>query len=119
MSQPLHIGLHMGPPGQPNMLQRAVWAEDNGFDSLWIPDGGGLMDGFTLSAGLAPQTQRIRLGTAIVPVFTRPAPVLATSAMTMSHLAPGRFILGLGASSHTMVERWYGTPFVKRARVGS
>ncbi len=113
MSEPVKIGLHMGPPGQANMLDRATWAEENGFDSLWIPDGGGRMDAFTMAAGLAPQTKRIRLATAIVPVFTRPAPVLATSAMTMSHLAPGRFMLGLGASSHAMVENWYGTPFVK------
>jgi probable F420-dependent oxidoreductase len=71
------------------------------------------MDALTMAAGLAPQTERIRLCLGIVPVFTRPAAVIATSAMTLSHLAPGRVVLGLGASSHTMVEQWYGTPYVK------
>jgi len=108
------LGLHMSPPNQ-NAAQigRAAWAEDNGFDSLWIPDGLGRMDAFTMAAGIAPQTRDIRLCLGIVPVFTRPAAVIATSAMTMTHLAPGRFVLGLGASSHTMVESWYGTPFTK------
>lgn len=37
------------------MPHRAAWAEHNGFDSLWIPDGGGRMDGFTMAAGPAPR----------------------------------------------------------------
>jgi probable F420-dependent oxidoreductase len=95
------------------MLPRAAWAEAHGYDSLWIPDGQGRMDAFTAAAGMATLTESIRICTAIVPVYTRPAPVIATSAMTMTHLAPDRFVLGLGSSSHTMVESWYGTPFVK------
>jgi len=110
----IRLGLHMSPPNQTtDQISRAAWAEANGFDSLWIPDGLGRMDGFTMAAGIAPQTEKVRLALGIVPVFTRPAPVIATSAMTMTHLAPGRFVLGLGSSSHTMIERWYGTPFEK------
>lgn len=110
----IKLGLHLSPPNQTtSQLARGVWAEQHGFDSLWIPDGLGRMDAFTMAAGLAPQTERIRLCLGIVPVFTRPAAVIATSTMTMSHLAEDRFVLGLGSSSHTMVEGWYGTPFKK------
>ena len=108
------LGLHMSPPNQTaSQLDLGPWGEANGFDSLWIPDGLGRMDAFTMAAGLAPRTDRIRLCLGIVPVYTRPAPVIATSAMTLSHLAPKRFVLGLGSSSHTMIERWYGIPFEK------
>jgi probable F420-dependent oxidoreductase len=90
-----------------------LWAEEQGYESLWFRDGGGRTDAFTLAAAVAARTQRIRLVLSVVPVFTRPPAVLATSAMTLSHLAPGRFVLGVGASSHAMIEGWYGTPFVK------
>jgi probable F420-dependent oxidoreductase len=110
----LHLGLHMSPPNHyVDPLPLGIGAERAGFNSLWIPDGLGRMDAFTLAAGLAPQTEAIQLCLGIVPVFTRPAAVIATSAMTLSHLAPGRVVLGLGASSHTMVEQWYGIPFEK------
>ena len=108
------LGLHMSPPGQnTSQIDRGAWAEAHGFDSLWIPDGLGRMDAFTMAAGIAPQTRDIRLCLGIVPVYTRPAAVIATSTMTMTHLAPNRFVLGLGASSHTMVESWYGMPYEK------
>ena len=112
--QDVTLGVHMSPPNQPSsQLDLGPWAEANGFDSLWIPDGLGRMDAFTMAAGIAPRTERIRLCLGIVPVFTRPAAVIATSAMTMTHLAPERFVLGLGSSSHTMIERWYGMAFDK------
>lgn len=110
----LHLGLHMSPPNHyTDPLPLGPWAEQAGFNSLWIPDGLGRMDAFTMAAGLAPSTSTIQLNLGIVPVFTRPAAVIATSAMTLSHLAPDRVALGLGASSHTMVEQWYGVPFEK------
>jgi probable F420-dependent oxidoreductase len=49
----------------------------------------------------------------VIPVFTRTPAVFASTAMTLSHLAPGRFILGLGASSHAMIEGWHGLSFTK------
>jgi probable F420-dependent oxidoreductase len=55
--------------------------------------------------------QRIRLCTGVVPVFNRPPPVLATGVIAAEERAPGRFVLGLGASTGNMVDRWYGLPF--------
>lgn len=109
-----NIGLSLQAPSESaNRLNRIVWAEEQGFESAWITDGGGRMDAFTLAGAAAVATSRIRLCLSIVPVFNRPVPILATSAMTMSHLAPGRFVLGLGSSTHAMIEGWYGLPFVK------
>jgi len=94
-------------------LYRILWAEEQGYESIWITDGGGRMDGLTLCAAAAVKTSRIRICLSVVPVYTRPVAVLATSAMSISQFAPNRFVMGLGASSHTMVQEWYGTPFEK------
>ena len=56
-------------------------------------------------------SEKMRFGTAIVPVFTRPAALIAMSADTCNDLAGGRFILGLGISTPTIVEQWMGVPF--------
>jgi len=114
MSVARTVGLGMMVPAErTGQVARAQWAEANGYESLWLTDGGGRMDAFTLAAALAVKTERVRICLSVVPVYTRPPAVLATSAMTLSHLAPGRIVLGLGSSSHAMVEGWYGTPFKK------
>ncbi|MCZ6531395.1 MAG: LLM class flavin-dependent oxidoreductase [SAR324 cluster bacterium] len=103
----------LSPSESTGALERAVWAEQQGFDSLWIPDGGGKMHALTLAAALAMRTSTIRLGLGVVPVFTHSPAVLASSASALAHLAPGRIIMGLGASSHAMIEGWHGMDFVK------
>ncbi|MBI4082055.1 MAG: LLM class flavin-dependent oxidoreductase [Candidatus Lambdaproteobacteria bacterium] len=119
MRVPKHVGLGLHAPTEPTgEVERARWAEQQGFHSVWLTDGGGKLDALTLAAAVATQTSRVRICTGIVPVYTRPPAVFATTALALSHLAPGRFVLGLGASSHAMIEGWYGTPFVKpRTRV--
>ncbi len=58
-------------------------------------------------------SDRLQLGTAVVPVYTRGPGLLAMQAATMAELAPGRFALGVGSSSDVIVERWNATPFVE------
>jgi probable F420-dependent oxidoreductase len=70
-------------------------------------------DAFSPIAAAAMLTERMRFGCAIVPVFTRPAPLIAMSAVTVNELAGGRFILGLGISTPNIVEQWMGVPFTK------
>jgi probable F420-dependent oxidoreductase len=98
-------------PGLEAGFERGVWAEQAGFDDLWLPDGEGLQDPLALAAALGVATQRIRICTGVVPVFNRPPPVLATGVVAAEQRAPGRFVLGLGASTGNMVDRWYGLPF--------
>ena len=70
-------------------------------------------DAFAPIAAAAMLSEKMRFGCAIVPVFTRPAPLIAMSAVTTNELAGGRFVLGLGISTPNIVEQWMGVPFQK------
>jgi probable F420-dependent oxidoreductase len=113
MALPVRVGLSLPvPPDIDATLKMADWAEATGFDGVWFTDGGDA-DPLTLSAAVAMRTRRIRIGVAVVPVYTRTPVVLASTVLALSHCAPNRFILGLGASSHLMIEGWHGMPLDK------
>jgi alkanesulfonate monooxygenase SsuD/methylene tetrahydromethanopterin reductase-like flavin-dependent oxidoreductase (luciferase family) len=59
----------------------------------------------------AEHTERVRLVTGIVNVFTRGPALLAQTAAALQDASEGRFVLGLGASSNVIVERWNAIPF--------
>ena len=108
------LGLYLSPsPDHNGGFERALWADREGFDDLWFPDGDGMRDAMTFAATVAGRTERVRLCTGITPVYTRVPAVIATSSLAVNRVAPGRFALGLGSSTHTMVENWYGVPFEK------
>jgi probable F420-dependent oxidoreductase len=85
-------------------------AEAAGWDDLWTGDTNAA-DGFTPLALAATWTERMRLGTGVVGVFTRGPAVLAQHAAALADASGGRFVLGLGSSSDVIVERWNGVPF--------
>lgn len=92
-------------------LELARHGERLGYDDVWLADTA-TIDVFVLSALVASATSTVRIGTAVVPVFTRPSALLAAAAASVSQVAgPDRFILGLGASSPAIVEDWCGVPF--------
>lgn len=97
-------------PGVEATLRHVRWAEDEGFDDIWFSDSGGV-DALSLAAAIGVVTERVRVGTAVVPVYTRTPAVLAASAYTLHEACGGRFILGLGSSSQTMMEQWHGVEF--------
>jgi len=70
-------------------------------------------DGVTSIATAAAVTERMRFGTAILPVFTRSPALLAMSAAGLQQFSGGRFVLGLGISTPTIVEQWMGVPYEK------
>lgn len=73
---------------------------------------GGLgADAFTPLAVAAVAAPTVRVGSAIVPVFTRGPALIAQSAATMASTAPGRFVLGIGTSSDVITERWNDISF--------
>jgi alkanesulfonate monooxygenase SsuD/methylene tetrahydromethanopterin reductase-like flavin-dependent oxidoreductase (luciferase family) len=90
----------------------AARAEQLGFTDGWSFEVNGF-DAFTPLAAAAVTTSKMRLGTAIVPAYTRPAGLIAMHAAAMADLAPGRFVLGLGCSTPTVVETWLEVPFSK------
>ncbi len=105
-------GLMLWPvPGLDAGFERALWAEQAGYDDIWLADAEALPDPITLAAAIGVATHTCRLCTGIVPVFNRPPPLLATAIVAAEAQAPGRFALGLGSSTQNMIERWYGLPF--------
>ncbi|HLM96248.1 MAG TPA: LLM class F420-dependent oxidoreductase [Acidimicrobiales bacterium] len=86
--------------------------DELGYTEVWTGEANGA-DGFTPLALAAVASDRLRLGTAVVPVYTRGPGLLAMQAATMAELAPGRFALGVGSSSDVIVERWNATPFLE------
>ena len=83
-----------------------------GFTDLWSSEVAGA-DAFTPLALAAAWAPRLRLGTAIAPVFTRGPGLLAMSAAALAEAAPGRFQLGIGASSPVVVGDWNSTEFTE------
>lgn len=117
---PSRFGLSFPLMGIPLGEQRE-WLEevgDLGFTDLWVGESTAV-DAFAVLAMAAVHAPSLRLGTGIVPIWTRTPGQLALGAATLAAMAPGRFVLGLGASSPGVVERWgggsYGPP-VARSR---
>jgi probable F420-dependent oxidoreductase len=98
------------PPDVRTCIDWAQRAEALDYESVWISEVAG-PDPFVLAAAIAQATSRVRIGIAVSPVFVRTAATIASAASTVAQLAPGRFVLGLGASSHAVVGRWHGEPF--------
>ena len=84
--------------------------ESLGYTDVWSAEAMGA-DGFTPLTLASVWTPSMRLGTAIIPVFTRGPACLAQSAASLADAAPGRFVLGIGTSSNVIVERWNGIAF--------
>ena len=84
--------------------------ETLGYTDVWSAESGA-SDAFTPLALAAAWAPSLRLGTAIVPVFTRGAATLAQSVAAMCQAAPGRFALGIGTSSDVIVEQWNAMKF--------
>lgn len=98
--------------GVPLHEQRDWIAElpDLGYTDVWSSEAGG-HDAFTPLALASAWAPSLRLGSAIVPAFTRGAATLAQSVASLCDAAPGRVAFGIGTSSNVIVEQWNGIPF--------
>jgi probable F420-dependent oxidoreductase len=85
-------------------------AEAAGYTDLWSGETNG-PDGFTPLSLAAAWTERARLGTGVVGVFTRGPALLAMETAALAEASDGRFVLGIGASSDRIVEGWNRIPF--------
>ena len=112
-SLPRRPGMTVPLPG-PLHSHREKLAElaDLGYTDIWSAESDGA-DGFTPLALAAAWEPRLRLGTAIIPAYTRSPACFAQSVASMADAAPGRFAIGIGSSSNVIVERWNGIPFVE------
>jgi probable F420-dependent oxidoreductase len=100
--------------GVPLVDQRDWFVElaDLGYTDVWSSEANGA-DAFTPLALASAWAPSLRLGTAIVPAFTRGPGCLAQSVGSLAAAAPGRLAIGIGTSSDVIVERWNGIPFEK------
>ena len=98
--------------GVPLHAQRdwIVELADLGYTDVWSAESNGA-DAFTPLALASVWAPSLRLGTAIVPAFTRGPGLFAQSVASLADAAPGRFALGIGTSSNVIVEGWNGIPF--------
>jgi probable F420-dependent oxidoreductase len=98
-------------PNVPLEEHPRLYAElaDAGYTDVWSAESTAT-DG-VIPLALAVPEQRLRLGTAILPVYTRGPALLAQTAATLASAAPGRFVLGLGTSSNVIVQNWNAIPF--------
>ncbi|MBL16071.1 MAG: hypothetical protein CL767_02630 [Chloroflexi bacterium] len=85
-------------------------AEKNGFEAVWVPEGGG-RDSLTSLATIAMKTEKVKLGTGILPIFARTPTNTAMGAAGMAAVSDGRFMLGLGVGHAPTVESRDGIPF--------
>ncbi|MBI5949614.1 MAG: LLM class flavin-dependent oxidoreductase [Chloroflexi bacterium] len=91
-------------------IELAKIADECGVDSFWVPEGWA-RDAFSLLISIAEKTQRIKLATGIVNVYSRTPGALAQHFATLDEWSGGRAIIGLGASSANVVEQFHGMPF--------
>lgn len=119
------------------------WAEDLGYDSLWMTDhilserydtSSGttkpadpdapppttpMMEAWTLLGATASRTKRVQVGTLVSPVTFRLPAMLIKQAITVDQMTGGRFILGIGAGYTEREHRAWGLPYPPaRERVG-
>jgi probable F420-dependent oxidoreductase len=92
--------------------QREWWEEcaSLGYTDLWSAEANGA-DAFVPLALASTWVPSMRLGTSIVPAFTRGPGLMAQSVATMAAVAPDRFVFGIGTSTPAIVTRWNAVPF--------
>src|SRR5262245_11495095 len=117
----MRIGLMLGPEkGRyrhkvAQLMADAEAAERDGFTSIWIPQIPGDFDALTAITLMGRATERIELGTAVLPIQTRHPIAMAQEVLSVQAVCEGRFRLGLGTSHHWVIEGMLGLPYERPA----
>ena len=85
------------------IARRAVEAETAGFDSAWVIEDYYSWECFSSLGYLAAKTERISLGVGVTTPYIRPAALLASAAATLDQFAGGRFLMGFGRCTGTLL----------------
>ncbi len=88
-------------------IERVRLAESLGYDSTYVTHVAG-RDSLTVLAAYAAATERIKLGTGVLPIYSRTPVSTAQTSATIDEVSDGRMIIGLGVSHRVAVEGWYG-----------
>lgn len=89
-------------------IARARLAERLGYESVWTTQLPDARDASLVLAAYAANTERVRLGTGVLPIYTRHPTAMAQMAATLDEVSGGRFILGVGVSHRVTVEGMWG-----------
>lgn len=109
----MRISMPLQYAGDPKQtVSQVVELEKAGLDTVWVAEAYGF-DSPTLMGYIAAQTERINIGAAILPLYSRTPTLIAQTAAGLDYLSDGRAILGLGASGPQVIEGWHGIPYDK------
>ncbi len=117
----MRIGLMIGPErGRyrqkvAQLIADAEAAERDGFTSIWMPQIPGDFDAFTAITLIGQATERIELGTAVLPIQTRHPIAMAQEVLSVQAVCEGRFTLGIGVSHDWVIEGQLGVPYERPA----
>lgn len=117
----MRVGVMVGPERRDTaskggfMVSDALWAEEAGLDTVWIPQIPSDFDAFVAVTLLATRTTRIEIGTAVVPLQAQHPIALARQALSAHAVAGGRLALGIGPSHHWIIQDMLGLPYEKPA----
>ncbi|MFB6129508.1 MAG: TIGR04024 family LLM class F420-dependent oxidoreductase [Salinigranum sp.] len=102
-------------PSLDALVEEARRAERLGYDRVWMPETWG-RDAVTVLTSVARETDRVGVGTSILPVYSRSPALLGQTAATLQEAAGGRFRLGLGPSGPAVIEGWHGRDYRRPLR---
>ena len=86
--------------------------EQAGLDVVWVAEAYSY-DAVSLMGYLAARTERVEIGSGILPIYSRTPTLTAMTAAGLDALSGGRAILGLGASGPQVIEGFHGVPYDK------
>jgi probable F420-dependent oxidoreductase len=93
-------------------IERAAKADDLGFDSIYTTHIAS-RDSLTVLAAFATATKQAKIGTGVLPIFSRTPVSTAQTAATLDELSGGRMVLGIGVSHKVTVENWFDSEITK------
>src|SRR5271165_2635535 len=114
----MRVGLMVGSDKERSRAERLAGligdgaaAESAGFATFWMPQVPGYLDAMTAVTLIGQATDRIEIGTAVVPIQTRHPMIMAQQALTTQIACGGRFTLGIGPSHHWIVNGQLGLSY--------
>jgi F420-dependent oxidoreductase-like protein len=96
-------------------VERVKRAEELGYDSTYVTHIAG-RDSLAVLMAYAAATERIKLGTGVLPIYSRSPVATAQTAATIDEFSGGRMVVGLGVSHQVTVENWYGVKLERPLR---
>ena len=99
-----------------NLVALSRRAEDSGFHSIWITEGTGSKDVISQMAAVATATDRILVGSGIIPIWMRTPIILGASFLGLDEISKGRAIMGLGSGHRNAMRDFHGIE-IKRSVV--